>query len=304
MFHRIMVPLDASSAAETALPAAAALARRDGATLHLVLVHRTAEPHTPLEQLRWRREQAYCDRHLEDLRRKLTDEGASVVTATLDGNVPDALAGYVTRQQIDLVVMASHGRTGLRRLFAGSVGDELARTVSVPLLMLRSAAHPAAPPTAVFHRILVALDGAAASEAALGVAQEIAAPGSSTLVLGRAVPAVPVEIDIAQVPGAVLEDVEATEQVMADARRYLDGVAAALRSRTTCPVEVGLELAPVIFPVTPIAPAVSSLAKRVRADLVVLTTRERGWSRLLLASVADRVLHDTDAALLVCHAAH
>ena len=139
MLHRIMVPLDGSTFAEAALPIAFGLARRDGATVHLVKVH---EPPTPVAGPEG---PAMYDPEIdEDFERKGRrylgvmlawtngDDRARAVTAYLHGPVTESLSTYVRDEAIDLVVMTTHARGGVSRALLGSVADGLVRYSLAP----------------------------------------------------------------------------------------------------------------------------------------------------------------------------
>ncbi len=148
MFTRITVPLDGSPFADQALPAAAAIARRQGAALDIVHVHAP----------RWRLHDGAPTSDLEfdlDQRRKMRDwltaragqltakTGLAVETASMIGEVAPSLERHVRERHADLVVMATHGRGGISRAWLGSVVDRLLRDLEVPLLLLRPTPQPA-----------------------------------------------------------------------------------------------------------------------------------------------------------------
>ena len=91
----------------------------------------------------------------------------------------------------DLIVMTSHGRTGLSRMWLGSVADGLIRHSRVPVLLLRpiDAAAPRPFAHGLYKHILVPFDGSAASEEVLPAALALAKCGSARISLLRVVPA-------------------------------------------------------------------------------------------------------------------
>ena len=134
----ILVPLDGSILAETALPPAIALAGQHGAKLVLL---RAAEAHTrpmadPIEA------QVLTVRGAEDylagLRGRVTQAGiASVETSVWYGPPAEAIVEAARFRGADLIVMSSHGRTGLGRLVLGSVAETVLRATRVPILLIR-----------------------------------------------------------------------------------------------------------------------------------------------------------------------
>jgi nucleotide-binding universal stress UspA family protein len=147
VYKRIVVPLDGSPLAEQALTTAAQLAEVTGASLHLVRV----VDFTRLEGLgpyAWALEYAgtqqvlddeakAADEYLAEVRRRLGERGLNPTYEVRRGRVVGELA-EVARPD-DLVVMASHGRTGLARWFLGSVAEEMLRHSTVPVLLVRVA---------------------------------------------------------------------------------------------------------------------------------------------------------------------
>ena len=299
MFTRIMVPLDRSSEAEGALAAAAVIARAHQAELHLVLVQpgRTAavvpEPDTVGE----------CREYHQGTMRRLAAElrispGLAVTTAVCNGEAAVALAEYAATNRIDLIVMTTHGRTGWSRVWAGSVADELLHRTTAPLLMVR---HDKVGETPQMHRVFVAVERGDQGRDAATMALDAFDSYATVLVLAQVVAPVPMNLD-AHFPSALgLTDAILTQQVVAEARRELEQLAAALRSGRRATIETLVEVAAPVFPAAPVAGTVADLAIRSRADVVALTTHERGWTRLLAGSVADHVLAETHCMLLVRH---
>lgn len=142
-FRRVMVPLDGSALAAAALPVVAELATTLGATITLVFaeswiaagsVESYAVDTTQLNQ-----EVAEAARmYLETARRQLP-AGLQVKTEVLRGPAAAALVDFAQREQIDLIMMSTHGRGGMRRFVLGSIADRLVRC-GVPVLLLRPAA--------------------------------------------------------------------------------------------------------------------------------------------------------------------
>lgn len=160
----ILVPVDGTALAETALPHAAGLAQRAKASLHLVSVleSRPAWPQ-PLETY---------------LRELAAREKAELSLAR--GNVAEEILNQAESVQADLIVMGTHGRRGLERLLLGSVADKVMRHAPCPVMLVRSPA-----PDVHYRRILVPLDGSPASEASLGPACWLARHDDSELRLLR-----------------------------------------------------------------------------------------------------------------------
>jgi nucleotide-binding universal stress UspA family protein len=292
-FRAVLTPLDGSDMGEQAIPVSASIAGRSGAALHLVTV---LEPFGPLMlptevpvpqvQEETRHRLMECLTRASGLARS---KGAPVVkTALLEGPVAKSLARYVAAEGIDLVVMMTHGRGGLSRLWLGSVADRLLRTVSVPLLLMRPAGHPQ---PISHHRFLVALDGEIEQEvleAALRFAELL--PGA-TMILARVVES-PIPGSTPQAVYPTHFGLECGERQELEARKYLARVKARLGPSVpvTTKVYVG----------GPVPDQILNLARAAEADLVVMGTHgARGLERLLLGSVADKVIRQSELPLLV-----
>lgn len=144
----ILVALDATAAAEAALPVAAMLARQLGTRLHLTMVvatlatmrdeRRAASLLMPLSArllLEIEREQA--EAYLEQLAGRLRESGVTVETEVRRGDAADELAGEASEHGAGLVVAASHGRSGLQSIWAGGTVARLLSRTSAPVLLLR-----------------------------------------------------------------------------------------------------------------------------------------------------------------------
>src|SRR3954470_4384973 len=137
MFTKILVPLDRSALAEQALGRAAAIARASHATIDVVLVHQ------PLPAAGWSDLPANADMwgdehtYLETVARELSSgAGIPATHAMLRGNPVEMICMHAKDVRTDLIVMTSHGRTGLSRAWMGSVADGVLRHSSLPVLML------------------------------------------------------------------------------------------------------------------------------------------------------------------------
>lgn len=189
MYHRVMVPLDGTSFGEHAIPTALRIASRTGAAVDLVHVHVRLQDDglsafTPYQYQQVTRHYVTWDE--EDLRRELAElqekadslareSGLSVSARNLSGEVVDALHAEADRFHADLIVMATHARTGLARARRGSVADVVVRRATMPVLLLQptEGAETAAPPPP-FRRVLVPLDGSPFSEEVLEPAEAFA----------------------------------------------------------------------------------------------------------------------------------
>src|SRR5687767_5227626 len=171
MYQSIMVPTDCSGFDREAIRVGLRLAARTGATLHLVRV-RTMNGFVgascSLEgvefQVRGERDDALIELTALATECRATAD-AEVVIAVEDGPVADALAGYSRRNDVELIVISSHGRGGFARFSLGSVTDSLIRHTTVPVLVVKPASSYLNPQVRdSFRRIVVPLDGSSLAE--------------------------------------------------------------------------------------------------------------------------------------------
>jgi nucleotide-binding universal stress UspA family protein len=297
MIRSIVVPLDGSPFAEHALPAAVAIARACRAKLRLVTVHEPPAPPLAADDaaiyvqvdvgLR-RAERVY----LKDQASKVRKAGvALVVTALLDPPVAEALAEHAAARGADLVVMTTHGRGPLTRLWLGSVADELIRRIAVPVLLIRPREGAPDPIPTPGRRILLPLDGSPIGEAAVSPAAELAERLDLGLRLVQVVVPPPlVGVAPAVFPADLDDEVELHRR---EAEDYLEDVAAGLRERG-----LSVETAAIVY--GSVADALLELARGDDVALAALSTHGRGGlQRLLLGSVADKLVRSAERPVLV-----
>jgi len=138
MFERILVPLDGSKLAELALPYAEELAARTGSQITLLQVIASSEAED------YDKNQVYLKGVAKEVKidtKKLLPKPEGeirVETAVLTGNPAEAIVDYAATKKISLIVMASHGRSGIGRWTLGSVAEKVVRGGSSPVLLVRS----------------------------------------------------------------------------------------------------------------------------------------------------------------------
>jgi nucleotide-binding universal stress UspA family protein len=300
MHSAIFVPLDGSPFAEHALPLALGIARRAEAVLHVAHVHvpvaalytgNELAADAPLDFQVWEQEHVY----LQEVVKRLKGVGRLRVTSTLlDGPVAESLAEQAVAAEANLLVMTTHGRGPFSRVWLGSVADRLVRLAPMPLLLLRP---PDGPPDLseepLPQHILIPLDGSALAEQVLEPA----------LALGRLAQAdytLLAVIEAALVPeyaiaGHLQEEREgaAAWPRQAKVQAYLDQVAARLRGHSS---HVKTRL---ILNQLPAAAILQEAHRHPRQLIALATHGRRGLNRMLLGSVADKVIRGTSAPVLV-----
>lgn len=295
----VIVPLDGSRLAEQALPFAAAIAQRSGSPLHLLTVHEPTAPLSgagfdPSYDPRWAATTAPGQKqYLEGVAERLSTGDLEVVVAVPDGPVIQTLLDYVARTRAALLVMTTHGRGGLDRLWLGSTLDRTIREATVPVLVVRSWVDGA---ELELRRIVIPLDGSVLAETVLGSALSIAGLFRAACELVRVVP-VPYTIGSPYKPYSVRIDEGALRDAVSEAERYLEAARARIERADR---DVVVTTRVVEAPGQPVAGAILKVALATDAHLIALATHGRGGlRRLVLGSVADKLIRAASLPLLV-----
>ncbi len=188
MFRHLLVPLDGSGLAEAVLPATASLAERLGAHVTLLHVMERDAPVT-IHGERHLTDVADAERYLEEVERRLALRDHAVarhVHQPKEGDVARAIVQHAAELGVNLIVLSTHGRGGLRELVVGSIAQRVLQRGAAPVFLI----HPAggAPPPFACRTILVPVDGTAAHEPALDAAMELAGRYGARLHLVIVVP--------------------------------------------------------------------------------------------------------------------
>lgn len=311
----ILVPLDGSELSERALPYVQLLAPLFGAQVTLLravteeereafLFHHAAdleinpvaataigEEHTEIAALR-----RSAEEYLSEQARALRLLGLSVTVCAAVGEPAEQITEAAHDTDDCLIVMGTHGYSGIRRWMLGSVADRVVHSTAAPVLLVRSSVEPAEP--LALRRILVPLDGSGLAERALPAAAELARATGSELVLLRVLlPMNTVVPVLSPLDRPMSVAAELVNEEMEGARQQLWLTAQTLDHgdlRVTPVVETG-------YPAEMIVDA----ALHPHADLIVMATHGRsGLKRWALGSVADKVLHAAQAPVLLIRAQH
>jgi len=140
MYGDVLLPTDGSAGMDRVIEEAVGLAERHDATLHALYVVNTASlSNLPLE--------ASMDAVSDSLREegrtalaeveRLVDDRVPLESATVEGSPAREIVGYATETGVDLIVMGTHGRSGVDRLLLGSVAERVVRRSPVPVLTVR-----------------------------------------------------------------------------------------------------------------------------------------------------------------------
>ncbi len=293
---KILVPLDGSEFGERALAAALALVGRSGGELHLV----SAVSSLPLlrpsnadegETQGWFAEEgARVAAYLEQVRTRIRESNPDQVVWVHSrvGAPTDTILRRIDEVSADLVVMTTHGRGPLGRAWMGSVADGVVRQAPCPVLLLR----PQEEETPLrLDRILVPLDGSGAAERALPQATLLARQWGSRLHLASIIPT-PHSVSVPYLDASA-EAEEVRQSLGREYLEYLERTAAPLR-------ESGFEVEVDAIRAEEVAQGLAGVLTRSGAGLLVMSTHGRGGvARLLLGSVANRMIRSSPVPVLV-----
>jgi nucleotide-binding universal stress UspA family protein len=293
MFKNILVPLDGSFVGEIALPYARALAGRTGASLTLVRA-----THMPVgvgdRTVEYTRLITEAEQYLSALAADLMARGFAVQTGVPFGGSPAAwITEEVGIRHADLIVMATHDRSGPNRWLHGSVAEEVVSHAGVPVLLVRATdgGRPLARLGVPRPELIVPLDGSSLAEAAVPLARGLAKALGGHIVLVGVIPT-PGQL-IAEQGGAIGTYVGVDyNRLETEAREYLEATlgwlqASGLSAEAT--VRQGKA-----------AVEIGEVAREHSAAAVVMATHGRtGLVRALLGSVAGAVLHQSACPVLL-----
>jgi len=288
MFRKLLVPLDRSPFAEQALGPATIIARGSSAEIDLVMVHEP-RPLAGSPDVAWHAEQVEGEEHYLDVVAAELAETASIATtrAVLPGEVVAAICNRARIVDADLVVMTSHGRTGLKRAWVGSVADGVLRKSGIPVLMCRPAESDNVVPFDAFSNILVPHDGSALANEILRTAVSLATATNGRLSLVRIVqPAQQLTVETG-IPFAFplpVEDDMSTQRLEGRALRELSDIVRNFADQGVVNVDSHVVIA------RDVAQAIVDFALESGSDTIAMSTHGRGASRMLFGSVADKVI--------------
>ncbi|HET9921075.1 MAG TPA: universal stress protein [Ktedonobacteraceae bacterium] len=315
MFQRILLPLDGSARAERAVPIAARLAHATGGSIILVRVVNKSSKFLPslespptLAHHVLISDIAKAEQYLVDIAASPDFEGIAVETEVRFGPVVPTLLAVADNRRADLIVLCSHGYSGMIRRIMGSVAEQLTRHTWIPVLVLRengplpgeryqTAERP--------FRALVPLDGSQQVEAVLeptaSLLALLASRGERVLHMVRVVEPVRASIK----PGGMLTETK-------KAIEYLSTLANDLRTGSVAPaaaqdeIDVTWSIAVDTYVVEtltqPAEEEVGSQGPEVfgDCDLIALAASARdGVQHWALGNITERLLLDTRFPLLI-----
>ena len=295
MFKHILVPIDGSSMAEAALPAAAFLAEKLRARVTLMHVVERNAPDEVHGQPHLKHPQE-AERYLRELARRAFAK-KTLIDCHVHTNEVDDVAGSIVAHSEelshDLVIMCSHGRGAALHLFLGSIAQSVIARGSQPVLIT----HPdeqGKPPAFTCRHILVPMDDDPEHAQALPVAKDLARACGATLHLVAVIPELATisggkAVASRLLPGTTSRLLDLATQ---DAEKYFQGIEASLRKE-------GFEASAHVLRGDP-ASVIVEAAMRAQIDMIVLGTHGKtGMDAFWAGSVAHRICSQSRIPLLL-----
>lgn len=285
--HKILCPIDFSSGSQKAMRVAARLAMDTDA--QLVLFHAwdmspiALGPEFMVPPNLFQDVSDAAAKELDGAQREVSALGAKRVSTKLVNGLPwMMIVGELEEPTYDLVVVGTHGRTGLSRILLGSVAEKVVRHAPCSVVAVR-------PDGAVkpFTNILCPTDFSESSHQAADLAVDLVAPGGKGITL----------LHVLELPVAYSGE-PAIEGFVRDldkhASKLLDTWAARLRTKTTVPITTRARIG------FPGAETLDVLDQDATIDLVVMGSRGRtGIARAILGSVAEKIVRHAKCPVLV-----
>jgi nucleotide-binding universal stress UspA family protein len=303
MYERILVPLDGSQLAELALPYAEELAGRLGSRITLLNVRESAE--FADEYLHMRR--FYVQKMAENAEQRIERrwgkplaKKTKVNSEVLFGRPANEIIEYANRKKTDLIVMSTHGRTGVGRWAIGSVAYKVVKAASQPVYLIRAnGTCPDMRKKDALNNVLVPLDGSKKSEAVVPFIEELASKLQARVTLLQALTP-----DYGVTSGRQLEQLESAR---ASAQEYIENVASRFRQKGIVARTV---LGEVVLDPTEVTREITRYADETGANLVAMSATGRSASNRAprdeytenLGSIAEKMVYSGNTPLLLVKA--
>jgi nucleotide-binding universal stress UspA family protein len=287
MWKKILVPLDGSDLAELALPYAEELANAFKSEIILLHVSDPADTH----------HRHMHELYVKEVADRIRERIRKVSPVVVSGKAADEIISYAEKNDVGLIIMTSHGRSGIMSWATGSIASKLLQATAVPMLLVR-AVKPGrkVQRPVLLNRILLPLDGSEAGEAAVGYVGELMSRLESDVILFGVVSS---GQHIRTVGG--LDYISYPEEQLAmfkkEAEEYLDGVYRKLKRRkgtVKVTIKVGAD---------DIGQEIFKFAEEKRVNLIAISSHgHSGIEKWVFGSIANKVVQESKAPVLVIKA--
>lgn len=287
-YHRILVPLDGSELAEMAMMPAVEIAGFMNAEVHClqVVTGLVLNLDPTLNQRIIDARVQMAEFYLQSLRRRFAESELNIITSTTTGSAAKSIIDYAEKEDIDLIVMSSHGQSALSRWVYGNVAIKILRRAPCDTLMIRPLGITGSLPR---KRIMVPLDGSPLSERALKPAVALASAWKLEIMLLRVSP--PIFTDQDPISSHDFFD-ELEEKLNEEAMAYLLDIQA-IQTRESLAIRVETASGPE-------AASIVDTANDNEVDLIVMSSHGQSGAGLwLMGSVSEKVLRKATCSTLI-----
>ena len=299
MYEKILVPLDGSQLSEVALPYAEELAGQLGSEITLLSVDEGVKD---LQEVTI---QSYLEKTVQSITEKAArfssqpgiTSAIKAKAVNLSGRPAEKIVEYADAENIGLIVLSTHGRSGIMRWALGSVSDKVMRASTRPVMLIRAkGSNTDIQKEGLLRKLVIPLDGSKEAEAVIPHIEELASKLKLEVilvqVLARGFMTLSTYFPLTD------QQIESDKTV---AITYLNNIGVQLKEKgITVIVEekTGIEIRfgnP--------AEEIMQLADEKHADIIAMTTHGRsGVGRRVFGSVAERILREGNIPLLLVRA--
>ena len=284
-YQRIMIPLDGSELAERALPYARSIALNKNSELILFAVSVTTSSD---------RMDRLMQSYLELKAKSLESEGLNVSIEVAYGSVADEIINFSDKNNIDLIIISSHGYSGIKRWMLGSIAQKVLYGTCVPVLLIKSKSPEVA--NIQFKKVLITLDGSSFSETPISYIEEltkgIEIETEVTLLQVIEPPIVPSYGSRPINPKWGKYRDELWSETQQQATKYLENMQATLKGRG---IKTKLQIIQ-----GDVAKNIIQTAKTEKVDLIAMATHGRtGVSHWVYGSIANKIIEDSPQPIML-----
>jgi nucleotide-binding universal stress UspA family protein len=285
VYENILVPLDGSELSEKALPYAKSIAKTKNSNMILFAVS--------LKIFAERRDHLFAS-YLEVYANELNVEGIKATKATSYGNVAAEIVQYANNNNIDLIVIATHGYSGAKQWMFGSITQKVLYGTTIPVLLIKS---KSAEVSVELNRILVAVDGSSYSESTFPYVEELAKDTNKEILL----------LHICEPP---IVPSYGSRPINKNWKKYRDNMWAEtenqainyLKKTTAAMVKKGLKVKSRVVKAQTekVAQSIMQISQEENIDLIVMTTHGRtGVSSWAYGNIASKIVKEFSQPILV-----
>lgn len=291
MFQQILIPLDGSPTAEYALAGAIGIAKAYHTEIELVHVLSTpSDDATQTDPVHWNMRKVEHENYLRRLTEKLSEHSLPAKFELLEGPVAERIVTYADAEASDLIVLSSHGYTGMSRWSVSSVAQKIIARANRSVLLIRAFQYDRAKmaepfETLAYKRVLVPLDGSRRAECVLPIANKLALAHNAVVWLTHVT--TPAQLILPFGYEEEQEDIE--EKYEEDAAGYLKQ----MKSQMECLTEICL------LHGDDVPSTLNDFSQQQEIDLMILSAHGRSNSHGLYGSMVTSAIMQGDVSLLV-----